>query len=186
MEGQMQGQIMQGQMQGHMQGQMQIKDIALMKQICQTCSEDFTAHSFNHVCNTLAGGHIFYTKISNASKYNDTAGIVSHCTNYLNYVKPDKWSWIIDFEDFGLKHTLGLNTGIQLSKLINNYGGLHELIVINTNMFVEQMLKMIKITLNKEYHNCIKVLHNNVDFNIKISEWEPKELHDWSMLKTLL
>ena len=181
----MQGQ-MQCQMQGQMQCQMQIKDIVLMKQICQTCSEDFTSHSFNHVCNTLEGGHIFYTKISNSSKYNDTAGIVNHCTNYLNYVQPKKWSWIIDFEDFGLKHTLGLNTGIQLSKLINKYGGLHELIVINTNVFVEQMLKMIKLTLNKEYHNCIKILHNNASFQQKINEWSPTDAQGRTLLETLL
>ena len=189
----MQSQNMQSQ---NMQSQnmhmlnMQVKDIGLMKQICLTCSEDFTAHSFNRVCNTLEGGHIFYTKISNASKYNDTAGIVAHCTNYLNYVQPDKWSWIIDFEDFGLKHTLGLNTGIQLSKLINKYGGLHELIVINTNVFVEQMLKMIKLTLDKEYHNCIKVLHNNAqnnaDFQKKINEWTPTDAHGRTLLETLL
>ena len=176
---------MQSNMQPNMQANMQIKDIGLMKHICHTCSEDFTSHSFNRVCNTLAGGHIFYTKISNASKYDDTAGIVAHCTNYLNFVKPDKWSWIIDFEDFGLKHTLGLNTGIQLSKLINKYRGLHELIVINTNMFVEQMLKMIKLTLNKEYHNCIKVLHNNVEFKQKITEWAPTDTYGQSLLENL-
>ena len=148
----------------------QIKDILLMPKICETCSKDFTAHSFNLVCNTLEGGYIFYTKISNASKYDDTDGIVKHCTNYLNHVDPDKWTWIIDFEDFGIKHTLGINTGIQLSKLINRFGKLKHFLVININGFVEQMLKMIKLTLNKEYHKCIHILHNKDPLKSEIIE----------------
>jgi len=150
---------------------LQVKDIVHMNEICAICKEDFTSHSFNHLSNTLEGGHIFYTKISNASKYDDTDGIVNHCTNYLNYIKPEKWCWIIDFDEFGLKHTLGLNTGIQLSRLINRFGRLKYLIVINTNGFVEQMLKMIKLTLNKEYHSSIRILHPNDNFSKEIETW---------------
>lgn len=154
----------------------QMKDVALMHTICDICKIDFTAHSFNLLCNTLEGGNIFYTKISNASKYDDTEGIVKHVTKYLHYINPnDKWSWIMDFDDFGIKHTLGLNTGIQLSKLINRFGKLKYLFVINTNVFVEQMLSMIKLTLNKEYHNCIVFLNKNDKFKKEI-------LEDWKIL----
>jgi hypothetical protein len=82
-----------------------------------------------------------------------------------------KWSWIIDFDEFGLKHSLGLNTGIQLSKLINRFGRLHQLIVINSNTFVDQMLKMIKLTLQKEYHNSIRIIHKNDVFLQEIESW---------------
>lgn len=154
----------------------QMKDISLMNNICNICKVDFTCHSFNLLCNTLEGGHIFYTKISNASKYDDTDGIVKHVTNYLHYINPnDGWSWIMDFDDFGLKHTLGINTGIQLSKLINKFGKLKYLFVINTNGFVEQMLSMIKLTLNKEYHKCIVFLNKNDKVKKKI-------LEDWKIL----
>lgn len=153
----------------------QIKDILIMGEICDVCKEDFTSHSFNLICNTLEGGHIFYTKISNSTKYHDTDGIVKHCTKYLEYVKPEKWSWIIDFDDFGLKHMLGINTGIQLSRLVNTFGGLHHLLCINTNGFVEQILKVVKITLNKEYHDCIHVVRPNDELTKKIIE-------DWTKL----
>jgi hypothetical protein len=151
----------------------QMKDIGIMNKICSICLEDFTAHSFNKICNTLEGGHIFYTKVSNASRYDDTEGILKHCTNYLKYLNPDKWSWVMDLEGFGLRHTLGLNTGIHLSKLINSFGRLQNLIFINVNPFVEQMLKLIKLTLNKEYHHCICIIHNNNDpvYN-KIKAWQ--------------
>jgi len=143
---------------------LQIKDVALMKDLCQTCNEDYTAHSFNYISNTLEGGDLFYTKISNASKYDDTDGIVKHCTNYLDYKKPLKWSWVIDFSEFGLKHTLGINTGIKLSRLVNRIGRLNYFIAINTNTFVEQMLKIIKLTLNKEYHDCLRIIHTGDEF----------------------
>jgi len=157
---------------------LQIKDASLMKQICSTCYQDFTCHSFNSVCTTLEGGHIFYTKISNASKYDDTDGIVKHCTNYLQHYQPAKWSWIIDFDDFGFKHTLGLNTGIQLSRLINRFGRLNYLILINTNTFVEQMLKLIKLTLKKEYHTCIHTLHPGDSFSKEIKKWSLNDEED--------
>ena len=164
----------------------QMKDILTISKLCSICKEDFTSHSFNHVCDTLVGGHIFYTKISNASKYDDTVGIVAHCTNYLNSINPEKWSWIIDFEDFGIKHTLGINTGIQMSKLINKYGHLYELVVINTNRLVEQMLKIVKLTLNKEHHACIKILHTTAELNHIIHDWKPLDTSGEKLLESLL
>ena len=78
----------------------------------------------------------------------------------------------MDFEGFGIKHTIGINTGIRLSKLINSFGKIKYLIVININPFVEQMLKLIKLTLNKEYHNCIRILHANDTFSNEIKRWK--------------
>jgi hypothetical protein len=149
---------------------LQMKDLSIMSVVCKTCMDDFTSHSFNRIGYTLEGGHIFYTKISNASKYDDTEGIVNHCSNYLNTINPDKWSWIMDFDGFGLRHTLGINTGLRLSDLINKVGRLQYMIVINTNIFVEQMLSLTKLTLNKEYHDCIKIVHSNDTFMKKIKE----------------
>jgi len=148
-----------------------LNDIKIMHKICSICIKDFTSHSFNFICHSLEGGHIFYTKISSTSKYHDTEGIYNHCLNYLNYINPEKWSWIIDFEGFGIKHTLGINTGVQLSYLINKFGRLNHIIIINANIFVEQMVKMIKITLNKEYHSCIKFLNKTSDLKYTIENW---------------
>lgn len=168
-----------------MNRELQIRDVSLMKTICAQCNEDFTCHSFNFVGHTLEGGAIFYTKITNASNYDDTKGITEHCKNYLNYMNPVKWSWIIDFEGFSLKHTLGVNTGIQLAKLINTYGKLHQLIMINTNLFVDQMLTMIKFVLDKKYHQCIQTIHSRVNLLHKFQEWLPineQSLHSLHLL----
>jgi len=165
---------------------LQLKDLSLMHHICQTCTEDFTSHSFNKVCSTLEGGDIFYTKISNASKYDDTDGILAHCTNYLNTINPEKWTWIMDFDGFGLRHTLGLNTGLRLSKLINSFGRLKYLIFINTNTFVDQMFNLIKLTLNKEYHGCIRIIHTNDAFIKQIrEEWTSLDNHKGLLLSLI-
>lgn len=148
------------------------KDIPVVSKFCPGCAKDFTAHSFNFVCHTLEGGHVFYTKISNASQYDDTEGIINHCSNYLHHVDPPKWSWIIDFAGFGIKHTLGIHTGIRLSKLINQFGRFQNLIVININPLVRQMLKLVKLTLNKEYHECIHIITPNDTFANQIQEWQ--------------
>jgi hypothetical protein len=165
---------------------LQLKDISIMKNICHICYEDFTSHSFNVICNTVEGGYIFYTKLSIASKYDDTDGIANHFEKYLNTINPKKWTWIIDFDGFGLKHTLGIKTGIRLSKLINSFGRLHYLIIININPFVEQMIKLIKLTLNKEYHDCIKIVNPNDRISKQIlEEWQGLDNYK-NTLNTLL
>jgi hypothetical protein len=153
----------------------QINDIQLMSKICQICYEDFTSHSFNYVCDTLEGGQIFYTQIASSSKYHDTAGIVAHCSNYLQHRNPQKWSWIIDFRDFGLTHMLGIKTGLKLTAVVNNFGRLHNLIVINSNTFVEQMFNFIKIVLDEKYHKAIQVIPSAELYKKKVSEWRPEK-----------
>ena len=166
--------------------ELQIKDISLMAKICHQCHEDYTIHSFNLVCHTLEGGHIFYTKITNASKYNDTDGILHHCTNYLQYINSKKWSWIIDLEGFGFRHMSGFNTCIQLSKLINSFGRLHNLIIINSNVLVEKMSNMVISILNKEYHQCICCINSEQDYIKKIKEWVPMHEADYTLLLSLI
>ena len=43
--------------------------------------------------------------------------------------------------------------------------------VINTNTFVEQILKLVKLTLNKEYHDCIQIIHVGDKFTHTIEGW---------------
>ena len=77
----------------------------------------------------------------------------------------------MDFKTFGLKHTLGINTGIRLSKLINSFGKLENLFIININPFVEQMLKLIKLILDKKYHKCIHIIKPNDPITNEINQW---------------
>jgi hypothetical protein len=165
-----------------------MKNQEIINSFCPTCKDDITSHSFNLITHTLEGGHIFLTKIADATKYSDTDGIVSHCRNFLNYTKPDKWIWIIDFKGFGIKHTLGISTGIQLTKLVNTFGRLQQLIVINTNIFVEQMLKIIRLTLRDEFQDRIYILHSRDDdfFKNKMLKWTHTDAKTKNVLNELL
>jgi hypothetical protein len=165
-----------------------MKNQEIINSFCSTCKDDNAAHSFNLISQTLEGGHIFLTQIAVATKYSDTDGIVSHCTNFLNYTKPEKWTWIIDFNGFGIKHTLGLSTGIKLTKLVNTFGRLQHLIVINPNIFVEQMLKIIRLTLNDEFQDRIYILPSRDDdfFKNKMSKWTHIDLKNKNVFNELL
>ena len=53
-----------------------------MQNICLTCAEDPTSHSFSKLC-VLDNVSIYYTKPSAASKYSDSEGILTHIDNTL-------------------------------------------------------------------------------------------------------
>ena len=93
---------------------------------------------------------IFYTKVANAIKYDDTDGIITHYTNLLNLVNPDQWIWIFDCNQFGLKHSLELKTAKNIASLISRFGKVKKILVINSNTFINVVYKTIKGFLNDE------------------------------------
>ena len=59
-----------------------------MELICTDCNKNPMSHSFNFLnCykNNNEYIHLFYTRISDAKKYNDTFSIINHYNNLLNY-----------------------------------------------------------------------------------------------------
>ena len=128
-----------------------------MEHICKTCYENPGSHSFTILSNILSNIEsqnidIFYTKISNAKKYNDSDGIIDHYTNYLNFINPDSWIWIIDFEGFEMKHYLERKTTNRIANLIKSYGKLNQIIIINSNSFVKLLINITKPILSDLKH----------------------------------
>lgn len=149
-----------------------------MENICKYCYKNPRSHSFSLISNYDFDGNngkLFYTKISDAELYDDTEGIINHYENYLNFINPQNWIWIIDFEDIELKHTLQINTTIKLSRLIKKYK-VNNVIVINENIFLYGLLKIakpfikdipLKIYSKNEKNKFIQFLKDiNVDNNI--------------------
>ena len=81
---------------------------------------------------------------------------------------------------------MGIKTGIQLSKLVNTFGCLHQFIAINSNIFVEQMLNIIKLVLNKEFHDSMQILHSKYEFMQKFIEWMPTDVESLNSLHLLV
>ncbi len=137
---------------------------------CPACRLDNRAHSFEFFCNTgrkfvqvleneiepedinhqMNPEAVFYTKVADAKLYYDTDGIISHYENLLNKVNPIKWVWIFDCDGFGLKHSLELKTAIGIAKLISRFGRVSRILVINSNYFINFVLRSVKMFLDKE------------------------------------
>jgi hypothetical protein len=117
-----------------------------MENICSFCYKNPRAHSFTLLSdynNKDNNGKLFYTKIADAELYNSTNSIIKHYENYLNFIKPENWIWIVDFDNIQLKHILEVNTTIELSKLIKKYN-VSKVIIINENIFFHYLFKISK------------------------------------------
>ena len=121
---------------------------------CMICHQTPSAHSFEMVCRVPRTDNlqevIFYTKVANAIKYDDTKGILNHYENLLRFVNPDKWIWIFDCDQFGLKHSLEMKTAKNIASLISRFGKVKKIIVINSNTFINVVYKAIKVFLDDE------------------------------------
>ena len=118
-----------------------------MEHICKTCHSDPGSHSFSLLCiynDNNMKVHLFYTRIADSKRYNDKDGILKHYENYLNFINPISWTWIVDFDDFQLKHSLELSTTIGLSKLIKKFGKVNKIIIINQTKYLKFLLEVVK------------------------------------------
>jgi hypothetical protein len=124
------------------------------KYYCDICHLLPSAHSFEVVCSVHRKDNIkeviFYTKVANAIRYDDTKGIINHYKNLLQLENPDQWIWIFDCDQFGLKHSLELKTAKQLANLISKFGRVKKILVINSNTFINLVYKAIKGFLGDE------------------------------------
>jgi hypothetical protein len=118
-----------------------------MEHICKICHSDPGSHSFSLLCTYNDDNmkvHLFYTRIADSKRYNDKDGILKHYENYLNFINPISWTWIVDFDDFQLKHSLELSTTIGLSKLIKKFGKVNKIIIINQSKYLKFLLGVVK------------------------------------------
>lgn len=122
---------------------------------CEECLLQPNSHSFELLCkvndkktNNIV--NIYYTKVANAIKYNDTEGILRHYENLLTYSEPDSWVWIFDCNDFGIKHSLEIKTAIGISKILNRFKKIKNILVINSNYFINAIQRAVNFVLNNE------------------------------------
>jgi hypothetical protein len=118
-----------------------------MEHICKICHSEPGSHSFSLLCTHNDNNqevHLFYTRIADSKKYNDKDGILKHYEKYLHFINPVSWTWIIDFDDFQLKHSLELSTTIGLSKLVKKFGKVNKIIIINQSKYLKCLLEIVK------------------------------------------
>ena len=129
-----------------------------MEHICIKCHNNSQSHSFSLLCNFNYNNkvnHLFYTKPSNAILYNDTEGVLLHYENYLNYINPESWYWVVDFDKFEFKHSLEISTVIGLSKLIARFGKVNGIIIINQSKYFKYLLQIARPFIKNIYTKLI-------------------------------
>ena len=115
-----------------------------MDSICKLCNFNPNIHSFNHILKYDSNSYMFYTKITEAKDDEDENALIAHYENYLEFINPDKWIWIINFNGFTFKHLMKVNLTIKLGHLIQKYQNLEKIIIINSNFIVTKLMLTLK------------------------------------------
>jgi hypothetical protein len=128
-----------------------------MKYSCPFCSLDPLSHSLIEITesnNTL----YYYTCPSKAKLYFDAKSILNHYDGVLSEIPENKhWVWVFDSTDFNMKHFLQISVGIELAKLISTKfsNNLQKIIIINPNMYILYVYRLVKPFLNKKLRSII-------------------------------
>jgi hypothetical protein len=130
-----------------------------MKYSCPFCALDPLSHSLIEITesnNTL----YYYTCPSKAKLYFDVKSIINHYDGVLSEIPENKhWVWVFDSTDFNMKHFLQISVGIELAKLISSKfsGNLQKIIIMNPNMYILYVYRLLKPFLNKKLRSVIEM-----------------------------
>jgi hypothetical protein len=130
-----------------------------MKYTCPFCALDPLSHSLMEITesnNTL----YYYTCPSKAKLYFDVKSILNHYDGVLSEIPENKqWVWVFDSTDFNMKHFLQISVGIELAKLISTKfsNNLNKIIIINPNMYILYVYRLVKPFLNKKLRSVIEM-----------------------------
>lgn len=123
--------------------------------LCPICIKEPNSHSFRKISE-----HNFYTCPAQASKYDDTEGILTHYRLHLEKHGTNPWIWIFDCKGFELKHMLELQTAYGIVSLLNEKYGTHlkKIIIINPTWHIHSILIIIMPFLKKNIQSLIEIL----------------------------
>jgi hypothetical protein len=126
---------------------------------CPLCFLDPFSHSLTKVKQTNNITY-FYTCPADAKLYYDVDSIIAHYNGVLSEVK--EWIWIFDSNNFGFKHFIQINVGIELAKLISSKfsKNLLKIIVINPTFYTSSTYNIIYPFLNDKLKSIIEFNYN--------------------------
>lgn len=130
---------------------------------CPICLLDPLSHSLTKLKETEDLIY-FYTCPSKARLYFDKDGIIKHYYGVLSEIPQNKqWVWIFDSYDFGIKHFIQFDVGIELAKLISNYfsNNLNKIIIINPTKYISYTYNLIYPFLNSKLKSLVEFNYTN-------------------------
>jgi hypothetical protein len=88
---------------------------------------------------------LFYSHPSKSDHNKNPAEFISEMDGTLKTLHGKRWKWIIDAEGFDLKHALGIESGMELAKLLTDkYGeSLVEIKFINPTWNLRSLINLI-------------------------------------------
>lgn len=130
-----------------------------MKYTCPFCTLDPLSHSLIEI--TESNNILYYyTCPSKAKLYFDVKSIINHYDGVLSEIPENKhWVWVFDSTDFNMNHFLQISVGIELAKLISTKfsNNLNKIIIINPNMYILYVYRLVKPFLNKKLRSIIEM-----------------------------
>ena len=129
--------------------------------ICPTCALHPGSHSLSKLYekeNIL----YYYTCPAKAILYNDKIGRLNHYEGVIGEIN-QPWIWVFDGKDFGFAHSLEVDIGIQLAKIMAKYSDLlQKIIIINPSVYVSTIYTILYPFLNKKMKDVIEFKDNHI------------------------
>ena len=102
----------------------------------------------------------YYTKPSKVKQYDNANDVLKDYNKILDHLGKNKWIWIIDGDEFEIRYSLEMQTGMGLAKLITGEHGenLQEIRIVNPTLCVRLLLKMALPFLNDTTRSKVNIL----------------------------
>jgi hypothetical protein len=130
---------------------------------CPICKEDPTSHSLQKRRETEDCVY-FYTCPAQASKYNDTEGILSHYRGVLGEIPEGKeWVWVFDASGFSMKHAMEFTLATQMARLVTEEFGenLRKVYVVRPTTFITITMNVIWPFLSERIRQLITIRYED-------------------------
>ena len=126
---------------------------------CPICLDDPSSHSLRKMRETPDCIY-YYTCPAQASKYNDTEGIINHYRGVLSEI-PDRkeWIWIFDASGFTFKHAMEYTLATRIATLITEEfsESLRKIYVVHPTTFISITINVVYPFLSRKIQNMIEI-----------------------------
>ena len=127
--------------------------------VCPVCALTPGSHSLTKLYEKENVAY-YYTCPAKAIRYNDTVGIANHYEGVIGEIT-QPWIWIFDGNGFGFMHSLEVDIGIKLARIMAKYSDLlQKIIVIHPSIYVSVIYNVVYPFLNTKLKSIIEFKNN--------------------------
>lgn len=127
---------------------------------CPVCKHTPESHSLKRVRETEDCVY-FYTCPAQATRYNDTEGILTHYRGVLTEIPVGKeWVWVFDAQGFTMAHAMEFTLATKMATMITQEFGdtLRQIYIIHPTSFIHITINVIWPFLSQRLRNIIRLV----------------------------